>query len=178
LLSQQLCHMVLSGSFAYAGWNLEQSKLQLTFYKIIIMSSLLYSPFTHKTLRLKSNCYFAHVSILGCRWLCKWLAFNFLESCCGGAGLIIQEATVFLKDASLRRSRPLEREHIEKLAENKSIYCESKFSSWIQLAHAGRKTSAASPWNGGRKVAAIRGGWDSVAPSGLLIMNQKKHLLH
>jgi hypothetical protein len=26
---------------------------------------------------------------------------------------------------------------------------------------------AASPWNGGRKVAADQGGWDSVAPSGI-----------
>jgi 2,4-dienoyl-CoA reductase-like NADH-dependent reductase (Old Yellow Enzyme family) len=48
----------------------------------------------------------------------------------------------------------------------------------IQLAHAGRKASAASPWNGGRKVAADQGGWDSVALVGLPIMNQKKHLLH
>jgi hypothetical protein len=46
------------------------------------------------------------------------------------------------------------------------------------MAHAGRKASAASPWNGGRKVAADQGGWDSVALVGLPIMNQKKHLLH
>ena len=37
----------------------------------------------------------------------------------------------------------------------------------IQLAHAGRKASAASPWNGGRKVVIENGGWNTVAPSAL-----------
>jgi hypothetical protein len=37
----------------FTGWNLEQSNFQLTFYKIIIMSSLLYSPLLIKALRLK-----------------------------------------------------------------------------------------------------------------------------
>jgi 2,4-dienoyl-CoA reductase-like NADH-dependent reductase (Old Yellow Enzyme family) len=34
----------------------------------------------------------------------------------------------------------------------------------IQLAHAGRKASTAPPWEGGRAVAADRGGWQPVAP--------------
>jgi hypothetical protein len=51
----------------------------------------------------------------------------------GGAGLIIKKLLVFLqKDASLRRSRSLEEGHIE-ISSNKSIYCESKFSSWNSM---------------------------------------------
>jgi 2,4-dienoyl-CoA reductase-like NADH-dependent reductase (Old Yellow Enzyme family) len=44
----------------------------------------------------------------------------------------------------------------------------------IQLAHAGRKASAASPWNGGRKVAADQGGWDSVVSSGIAYHESEK----
>ncbi len=35
----------------------------------------------------------------------------------------------------------------------------------IQLAHAGRKASHASPWKGGEVVPATEGGWETVAPS-------------
>jgi hypothetical protein len=41
------------------GMEFRTIKFQLTFYKIIIMSSLLYSPLLIKALRLKINCYFA-----------------------------------------------------------------------------------------------------------------------
>jgi 2,4-dienoyl-CoA reductase-like NADH-dependent reductase (Old Yellow Enzyme family) len=37
----------------------------------------------------------------------------------------------------------------------------------IQLSHAGRKGSSASPWNGGMLVAAEQGGWATVAPSAI-----------
>jgi 2,4-dienoyl-CoA reductase-like NADH-dependent reductase (Old Yellow Enzyme family) len=72
----------------------------------------------------------------------------------GGAGLIIQKLLVFPEGRISRRSRPLKEEHIEKLAQiNQFIVSQN---SWNSLAHAGRKASAASPWNGGRKVAAIK----------------------
>ncbi|RZA32713.1 MAG: NADH:flavin oxidoreductase/NADH oxidase [Lysobacteraceae bacterium] len=37
----------------------------------------------------------------------------------------------------------------------------------IQLAHAGRKASTAEPWNGGKAVSIVDGGWEPVAPSAL-----------
>jgi 2,4-dienoyl-CoA reductase-like NADH-dependent reductase (Old Yellow Enzyme family) len=37
----------------------------------------------------------------------------------------------------------------------------------IQLAHAGRKASSASPWEGGQLVDATHGGWHPEAPSAL-----------
>ncbi len=37
----------------------------------------------------------------------------------------------------------------------------------IQLAHAGRKASTAAPWNGGKKVDASNGGWETIAPSAI-----------
>jgi 2,4-dienoyl-CoA reductase-like NADH-dependent reductase (Old Yellow Enzyme family) len=35
----------------------------------------------------------------------------------------------------------------------------------IQLAHAGRKASVATPWNGGREVGVDDGGWQTIGPS-------------
>ena len=35
----------------------------------------------------------------------------------------------------------------------------------IQLAHAGRKASSATPWNGGQLLSAAQGGWQTVGPS-------------
>ena len=35
----------------------------------------------------------------------------------------------------------------------------------IQLAHAGRKGSTASPWKGGKAVSHEEGGWTPIAPS-------------
>ncbi|MFM1760036.1 MAG: hypothetical protein RLY75_1307 [Pseudomonadota bacterium] len=38
---------------------------------------------------------------------------------------------------------------------------------FIQLAHAGRKASSASPWAGGQLLSKEQGGWDMVAPSAI-----------
>lgn len=37
----------------------------------------------------------------------------------------------------------------------------------VQLAHAGRKASASSPWKGGHPIPVADGGWQTVAPSAL-----------
>jgi len=38
---------------------------------------------------------------------------------------------------------------------------------FIQLAHAGRKASSATPWNGGQLLGIEQGGWETVAPSAI-----------
>jgi 2,4-dienoyl-CoA reductase-like NADH-dependent reductase (Old Yellow Enzyme family) len=38
---------------------------------------------------------------------------------------------------------------------------------FIQLAHAGRKASSATPWDGGQLLAADQGGWEMLAPSAI-----------
>jgi 2,4-dienoyl-CoA reductase-like NADH-dependent reductase (Old Yellow Enzyme family) len=37
----------------------------------------------------------------------------------------------------------------------------------IQIAHAGRKASAARPWEGGASLANDKGGWETIAPSAI-----------
>jgi 2,4-dienoyl-CoA reductase-like NADH-dependent reductase (Old Yellow Enzyme family) len=108
-----------------------------------------------------------------------WHLVHLGSRAAGGAGLIIQEATSVSPEGRIsQKISVFGRGAHRKISANKSIYCESKFSSWNSMAHAGRKASAASPWNGGRKVAADQGGWDSVAPSGIAYHESEKHLLH
>jgi 2,4-dienoyl-CoA reductase-like NADH-dependent reductase (Old Yellow Enzyme family) len=38
---------------------------------------------------------------------------------------------------------------------------------FIQLAHAGRKASSATPWDGGQLLAVGQGGWETAAPSAI-----------
>jgi len=38
---------------------------------------------------------------------------------------------------------------------------------FIQLAHAGRKASSATPWDGGQLLAVEQGGWETEAPSAI-----------
>jgi hypothetical protein len=62
------------------------------------------------------------------------LAFStFGSRAAGGAGLIIQEATSVSPEASLQKISAFGKRHIEKISANKSIYCESKFSSWNSI---------------------------------------------
>jgi 2,4-dienoyl-CoA reductase-like NADH-dependent reductase (Old Yellow Enzyme family) len=94
-------------------------------------------------------CQYSAVDGFANDWHLIWL-----ESCCGWCRVNNSTTSVSQKDASLRRSRPLEREHIEKLLKINQFIVSQNSVPGIQLAHAGRKASAASPWNGGRKVAA------------------------
>ncbi|MFZ5865608.1 MAG: NADH:flavin oxidoreductase/NADH oxidase [Thermodesulfobacteriota bacterium] len=87
----------------------------------------------------------------------------------GGAGLVIAEATaveprgrISPQDAGLWSD-----EQIEPLARITSFVKEFGAVPGIQLAHAGRKGSAARPWEGDNSLADDEGGWEIIAPSPL-----------
>jgi NADPH2 dehydrogenase len=48
-----------------------------------------------------------------------------------------------------------------------SIRKHSKAAVAMQLAHAGRKGSSHTPWDGGQQIPIGEGGWQAVAPSGV-----------
>jgi hypothetical protein len=81
----------LSGSTCNLRMEFRTIKFQLTFYKIIIMSSYYILLFIKHF--LKNRIAISYVSILGCRWLCNDWHLVHLGRAAGGAGLIIQEAT-------------------------------------------------------------------------------------
>ena len=85
----------------------------------------------------------------------------------GGAGLVIAEATaveprgrISPRDAGLWSDK-----HIEPLARITRFVKEHGAVPGIQLAHAGRKASAARPWEGDNSLEEEEGGWETVAPS-------------
>src|SRR6201986_5090100 len=48
-----------------------------------------------------------------------------------------------------------------------SVRKHSKTALAMQIAHAGRKGSSHTPWNGGQLIPIAEGGWQTVAPSAL-----------
>lgn len=85
----------------------------------------------------------------------------------GGAGLVIAEATavspegrITPADAGIWADR-----HIEPLARINRFVKANGSVPGIQIAHAGRKASAARPWEGGDHLPNDRDGWTPVAPS-------------
>lgn len=87
----------------------------------------------------------------------------------GGAGLVIAEATavesrgrISPADAGLWQDS-----QIEPLQRIARFIKQQGSVAGVQLAHAGRKASAATPWEGGRHLNLDQGGWDIIAPSAL-----------
>lgn len=133
------------------------------------MSSQLFSPLTIKSLTLKNRiaispmCQYSAIDGFANDWHLVHLG----SRASGGAGLIIQEATSVSPEGRISPGDlGLWNDHqIEKMQQINQFIIGQKSVPGIQLAHAGRKASAASPWDGGRKLDTTQGGWDAVAPS-------------
>jgi 2,4-dienoyl-CoA reductase-like NADH-dependent reductase (Old Yellow Enzyme family) len=87
----------------------------------------------------------------------------------GGAGLIIAEATAVSPegritpgDAGLWKD-----EQVAGWVQITRFMKQHGAVAGIQIAHAGRKASAARPWEGGAHLANDQGGWCTIAPSAL-----------
>jgi 2,4-dienoyl-CoA reductase-like NADH-dependent reductase (Old Yellow Enzyme family) len=87
----------------------------------------------------------------------------------GGAGLVMVEATAVTPEG---RISPADSgiyldEHVEPFARITRFLKQHDAVPGMQLAHAGRKGSAAKPWEGGNHLDASDGGWEVVAPSAI-----------
>ncbi|MEO7599463.1 MAG: NADH:flavin oxidoreductase/NADH oxidase [Opitutus sp.] len=87
----------------------------------------------------------------------------------GGAALVMVEATavnpvgrITPGDAGIWSDH-----HIEPLARINRVMKAHGAVAGIQIAHAGRKASAARPWEGGDHLDDTQGGWTPLAPSAL-----------
>lgn len=85
----------------------------------------------------------------------------------GGAGLVIIEATGVVPEGRITPGDLglWSDAQIEPLARVARFIKTQGAIPGIQLAHAGRKASAALPWLGGKHLANHEGGWQTVAPS-------------
>lgn len=85
----------------------------------------------------------------------------------GGAGLVIAEATAVSPEGRITHGDAglWAEKHIEPLARINRFIKQHGAIAGIQLAHAGRKASAARPWEGGAHLPDNAGGWQTVGPS-------------
>ena len=142
------------------------------------MSTSLFSPLSIKSIILKNRIAISPMCQYSATdgFATDWHLVHLGSRASGGAGLIIQEATAVSPEG---RISPEDlglwnNEQIDKLKQITQFIINQDAVPGIQLAHAGRKASAASPWNGGRKVANDNGGWDTVAPSAIAYHDNEK----
>lgn len=133
--------------------------------------SRLFSPFTIKSITLKNRIVVSPMCMYSC---VDGFATNFHlvhlgTRAVGGAGLIIQEATAVLPEGRISYADMgiWKDEHIDKLQEINQFIHEQGSVAGIQLAHAGRKASAETAWNGGRQIQEGENSWLPVAPSAI-----------
>jgi 2,4-dienoyl-CoA reductase-like NADH-dependent reductase (Old Yellow Enzyme family) len=87
----------------------------------------------------------------------------------GGAGLVIAEATAVSPEGRITPGDAgiWADQHVEPLQRiNRFVKAQGAVAG-VQLAHAGRKASAARPWEGGANLADETGGWPILGPSAL-----------
>ena len=87
----------------------------------------------------------------------------------GGAGLVIAEATAVAPEGRITPGCAgiWGEQHIEPLARITRFIKATGAVPGIQIAHAGRKASAARPWDGGAHLPDDAGGWPTLGPSAL-----------
>jgi 2,4-dienoyl-CoA reductase-like NADH-dependent reductase (Old Yellow Enzyme family) len=87
----------------------------------------------------------------------------------GGAGLVIMEATAVTPEGRITPSDLgiYKDEHIPFLQRITDFVKAHGSAAGIQLAHAGRKSSCAVPWKGGKQLDIAHGGWQPLAPSAI-----------
>jgi len=134
--------------------------------------SALFSPISVGNLNLKNRIIIAPM----CQYSAvdgratDWHLIHLGNLALSGAGLLIIEATAV---EPLGRISPADlglwSDETEEALGNvlASIRHHSKMPIAIQLAHAGRKASSHTPWDGGQLIAPQDGGWQTVAPSAI-----------
>jgi 2,4-dienoyl-CoA reductase-like NADH-dependent reductase (Old Yellow Enzyme family) len=135
------------------------------------MKSKLLSPLTIKEITLKNRITISPM----CQYSAMdgfandWHLVHYGSRAVGGAALIIQEATAVSPEG---RITPTDLglyndEQIEKLQSITAFIHKQGAVAGIQLAHAGRKASCATPWEGSKQLKEEEGGWATVSSSAI-----------
>lgn len=87
----------------------------------------------------------------------------------GGAGLVIAEATAVSPEGRITPGDAgiWADKHVEPVARINRFIKQHGAVPGMQIAHAGRKASAARPWEGGAHLSDDKGGWPTLAPSAI-----------
>ena len=98
-----------------------------------------------------------------------WHLIHLVSRAVGGAGAIVFEASAVVPEGRITpQDLGIWKDaHIEILARIVALLHRHGAMAGIQLAHAGRKASRFSPWNGGDLISDLQGGWTTSAPSAI-----------
>jgi 2,4-dienoyl-CoA reductase-like NADH-dependent reductase (Old Yellow Enzyme family) len=133
--------------------------------------SHLFAPLTVKSVTLRNR--------IGVSPMCQYSATDGMPNdwhlvhlgsrAVGGAGLIIAEATGVVPEGRITPGCTglWSDRHAEAFAPIAHFIRQHGAVPGIQIAHAGRKASAALPWHGGNHLADDAGGWPTVSASAL-----------
>lgn len=131
----------------------------------------LFSPFTLRSVTLRNRvglppmCQYAAVDgVAG-----EWHLAHYGARAAGGAGLVIVEATAVAPEGRITPGclGLWDDRQIAPLARVAAFVKSQGAVAGIQIAHAGRKGSAARPWEGSAHLSTEQGGWDTIAPSAI-----------
>src|SRR5215212_8408501 len=135
------------------------------------MMSKLFEPFNIRGIEFRNRiwvspmCQYSSIDGMPTDWHLVHLGSRAV----GGAGLVIQEATAVSPEGRISPSDAgiWSDIHTEAYVLIARFIREQGAVAGIQLAHAGRKASTAEPWNGGKAVDAVDGGWEPLAPNAI-----------
>lgn len=98
-----------------------------------------------------------------------WHVVHLGSRAVGGAGLLLTEATAVSPEGRITPDDLglWQEAHIPGLERITRFVRQQGAAIGIQLAHAGRKASRSSPWNGDNLLAPGEGGWTMAAPSAI-----------
>ena len=101
-----------------------------------------------------------------------WHIVHYGTRAAGGTGLVIMEASAVSPEGRITPGDIgiWSDDHIPGLNRIVSFIHQQGSVAGIQLAHAGRKASCATPLTGGKQLDINNGGWQTVAPSAIPFM--------
>jgi 2,4-dienoyl-CoA reductase-like NADH-dependent reductase (Old Yellow Enzyme family) len=131
----------------------------------------LFSPLSIKSITLRNRigvspmCMYSSVDGVANDWHLVHLGAR----AAGGAAVVIAEATAVSPEGRISPGDAgiWADQHIEPIARINRFIKDQGAVPGLQLAHAGRKASAARPWEGGGHLADGGGGWPVVGPSAI-----------
>ncbi|HLY68221.1 MAG TPA: NADH:flavin oxidoreductase/NADH oxidase [Puia sp.] len=140
--------------------------------------NLLFSRLQIKAVELRNRIMVSPMCQYSCvdGFATDWHLVHLGSRAVGGAAIVMQEATGVSSEGRISPddSGIYKDGHVEKLKQIVDFIHAQGALAGIQLAHAGRKASHASPWKGGKQIRSDNGGWVSVAPSAIPFLDHEE----
>lgn len=141
------------------------------------MMSLLFQPLTIRSVTSRNRivvspmCQYSSTDGFADNWHVVHLGARAV----GGAGIVFTEATAVSPEGRISPEDLgiWKDDHVSGMKVLAEAIKSNGAVAGIQLAHAGRKASHTSPWNGNRQLTAADGGWQTLAPSAVAYREDK-----